>query len=45
MGLWVGEKNEYAKKFYQKFGFRWVSRKGIWDRMILDLDEVNLDVF
>jgi len=32
--LWVGEKNERAKKFYEEYGFREVGKHGIWVRMI-----------
>lgn len=34
IGLWVGENNYRAMKFYEKFGFKEVGRVGIWVRMI-----------
>lgn len=33
MGLWVGEKNEPAKRFYRKHGFRETGKLGKWIRM------------
>jgi len=33
-GLWVGEKNEVAKRFYKKFGFEEKGKVGKWIRMI-----------
>ena len=38
-GLWVGEKNYKAIKFYKKFGFRDVGVWGRWIRMVKELDE------
>ncbi|NJF25450.1 GNAT family N-acetyltransferase [Thermococcus sp. Bubb.Bath] len=35
--LWVGEKNEGAKHFYEEYGFRVVGKERIWRRMVLDL--------
>ncbi len=43
MGLWVGEKNEPAKRFYRKHGFRETGKLGKWIRMtrrIQPLEEV-----
>ena len=37
-GLWVGETNYNAIKFYRKFGFREVGIWGRWIRMIKELD-------
>lgn len=34
IGLWVGEKNYRAIKFYERFGFEVVGKVGIWLRMI-----------
>ncbi|MBE8538558.1 GNAT family N-acetyltransferase [Geoglobus acetivorans] len=34
MGLWVGEKNEPAKRFYLKHGFRESGKLGRWIRMV-----------
>lgn len=34
IGLWVGENNYRAMKFYEKFGFKEVGKVGIWMRMI-----------
>lgn len=33
-GLWVGERNERAKRFYQKMGFSYKGKMGKWIRMI-----------
>ncbi len=33
VALWVGEKNEKAKHFYQNLGFEETSRQGAWIRM------------
>ncbi len=33
VGLWVGEKNERALRFYEKFGFRKTGKVGVWIRM------------
>ncbi len=32
--LWVGEKNEEAKKFYKELGFKELEKWGIWIRMV-----------
>jgi len=32
--LWVGEKNERAKRFYEEYGFREAGKHGIWIRMV-----------
>ena len=32
--LWVGEKNEVAKRFYREYGFKAVGKHGIWVRMV-----------
>ncbi len=37
VALWVGEKNENAKRFYEKLGFRVTARQGSWLRMEKDL--------
>ena len=34
MGLWVGEKNEPAKRFYKRHGFVEKGRWGVWIRMV-----------
>ena len=34
MGLWVGERNEPAKRFYKKHGFVERGRWGVWVRMV-----------
>ncbi len=34
MGLWVGEKNEPAKRFYRKHGFIEKGKFGVWIRML-----------
>ncbi|RLF44986.1 MAG: N-acetyltransferase [Thermoplasmata archaeon] len=34
IGLWVGEKNYRAIKFYERFGFETVGKVGVWLRMI-----------
>ncbi len=33
VALWVGEKNEDARRFYERLGFRLVTRQGSWLRM------------
>ena len=33
-GLWVGEHNERAKRFYEKLGFSYMGKVGKWIRMI-----------
>ncbi len=35
--LWVGERNENAKRFYRKFGFREEGKWGKWVRMVREL--------
>lgn len=37
--LWVGEKNEVAKVFYEKNGFRCAGRVGKWVRMVKNLEK------
>ncbi len=37
VALWVGEKNETAKKFYEKLGFKITARQGSWLRMEKEL--------
>jgi len=34
IGLWVGERNYRAIRFYESFGFRRVGKVGVWLRMI-----------
>ncbi len=36
IGLWVGENNEKAKRFYEKREFRYIGSWGKWRRMIKD---------
>lgn len=33
VALWVGEYNQHARKFYEKFSFKLVDRKSFWLRM------------
>ena len=35
--LWVGDKNEKAMKFYEKFGFRKDGQYNFWIRMVKDI--------
>jgi ribosomal protein S18 acetylase RimI-like enzyme len=35
--LWVGDKNEKAMKFYEKFGFRKDGQYNFWVRMVKDI--------
>jgi mycothiol synthase len=37
VGLWVGEENKRAKKFYQKMGFVSERKWGKWERMLFYL--------
>ncbi|WP_456371466.1 GNAT family N-acetyltransferase [Thermodesulfatator atlanticus] len=37
VALWVGERNEDAKRFYEKLGFRVTDRQGAWLRMEKEL--------
>ncbi len=37
VALWVGEKNEDARRFYERLGFKVTSRQGAWLRMEKDL--------
>jgi ribosomal protein S18 acetylase RimI-like enzyme len=34
IGLWVGEKNEKARKIYEKLGFTETEKRGKWIRMV-----------
>ncbi len=38
IGLWVGEDNEKAKKFYENRGFRYTGSWGKWRRMIKEYE-------
>lgn len=38
-GLWVGEKNVNAQKFYSKIGFKVTEHRGKWIRMEKNLEE------
>jgi len=38
IGLWVGDNNHKARRFYEKFGFKESGRWGHWIRMVLKVD-------
>ncbi len=38
IGLWVGEDNEKAKRFYENRGFRYTGNWGKWRRMIKEYE-------
>ncbi|MEM0203594.1 MAG: GNAT family N-acetyltransferase [Archaeoglobaceae archaeon] len=38
MELWVGERNDVAKVFYEKNGFKTAGKVGKWVRMVKELD-------
>ncbi|HEC76849.1 MAG TPA: GNAT family N-acetyltransferase [Thermoplasmatales archaeon] len=38
IGLWVGEKNHEAKKFYEKLGYKEGEKFGKWIRMIKSIE-------
>ncbi|NPA48850.1 MAG: GNAT family N-acetyltransferase [Thermodesulfobacteria bacterium] len=39
VALWVGEKNEDARRFYESLGFKETARQGSWIRMEKELQE------
>jgi len=39
VALWVGEKNEKARRFYERLGFRVTGKQGAWLRMEKDLHD------
>jgi ribosomal protein S18 acetylase RimI-like enzyme len=41
--LWVGERNEKARRFYEGYGFREAGRHGIWVRMIRSAEKMIKD--
>ena len=41
VALWVGEKNEDARRFYESLGFKITARQGSWLRMEKELQEVS----
>ncbi len=40
--LWVGEKNERARRFYEEYGFREEGREEIWVRMVRRTNESEI---
>ncbi|MCG0276997.1 MAG: GNAT family N-acetyltransferase [Thermanaeromonas sp.] len=42
IGLWVGARNYRAIHFYLRHGFRYGPVRGVWQRMYLDTDKVEL---
>ncbi|AEH44829.1 GCN5-related N-acetyltransferase [Thermodesulfatator indicus DSM 15286] len=43
VALWVGEKNEDARCFYEKLGFKVTDRQGAWLRMEKELEAETYD--
>ncbi|OAG28388.1 GNAT family N-acetyltransferase [Thermodesulfatator autotrophicus] len=43
VALWVGEKNEDARRFYEKLGFKVTDRQGAWLRMEKELEDKAYD--